>query len=192
MSTRFSGGGGVVAEIFRDLQNPMRISGGGGSGRNLSGTQIACAIRWGGGSSAEVLFSVTSEGHFPLMGPFFSFLLSRRGAPGAEFFFSVASKRHFRLMGPFFSFLLSRRGAPGAEFFFSVASKRHFPLMGPCFSFLLSRRGARAPWAPPLNRPLDCESLCLSDETLKAVGPFYLVSMPGDVKDPTQPQGVNV
>ena len=24
----------------------------------------------------------------------------------------------------------------------------------------------------------DCESLCLSDETLKAVGPFYLVSMP--------------
>ena len=29
-----------------------------------------------------------------------------------------------------------------------------------------------------------------SDETLKAVGPFYLVSMPGEVKDPTQ--GVNV
>ena len=36
----------------------------------------------------------------------------------------------------------------------------------------------------------DCESLCLSDETQKAVGPFYLVSMPGEVKDPTQ--GVNV
>ena len=37
----------------------------------------------------------------------------------------------------------------------------------------------------------DCESLCLSDETLKVVGPgFYLVSMPGEVKDPTQ--GVNV
>ena len=35
----------------------------------------------------------------------------------------------------------------------------------------------------------DCESLCLSDETLKAVGPFYLVSMPGEVKYPTQ--GVN-
>ena len=31
----------------------------------------------------------------------------------------------------------------------------------------------------------DCESLCLSDETLKAFGPFYLVSMPGEVKDPT-------
>ena len=31
----------------------------------------------------------------------------------------------------------------------------------------------------------DCESLCLSDETLKAVGLFYLVSMPGEVKDST-------
>ena len=31
----------------------------------------------------------------------------------------------------------------------------------------------------------DSESLCLSDETLKAVGPFYLVSMPWEVKDPT-------
>ena len=36
----------------------------------------------------------------------------------------------------------------------------------------------------------DCVSRCLSDETLKAVGPFYLVSMPGEVKDPTQ--GVHV
>ena len=32
--------------------------------------------------------------------------------------------------------------------------------------------------------------LWLSDETLKAGGPFYLVSMPWEVKDPTQ--GVNV
>ena len=31
--------------------------------------------------------------------------------------------------------------------------------------------------------------LCLSEETLKAGGPFYLVSVPGEVKDP--PQGVN-
>ena len=31
----------------------------------------------------------------------------------------------------------------------------------------------------------DCLSLCLSEETLNAVGPFYLVSMPGEVKDPT-------
>ena len=36
----------------------------------------------------------------------------------------------------------------------------------------------------------DSESLCLSDETLKAVGPFYLVSMPGKVKYP--PQGIHV
>ena len=28
--------------------------------------------------------------------------------------------------------------------------------------------------------------LCLLEETLKAGGPFYLVSMPGEVKDPTQ------
>ena len=32
--------------------------------------------------------------------------------------------------------------------------------------------------------------LCLSEETIKAVGPFYLVSTPGEVKDPTQ--GVKV
>ena len=36
----------------------------------------------------------------------------------------------------------------------------------------------------------DCVSLCHSEETLKAVGPFDLVSMTGEVKDPTQ--GVNV
>ena len=37
------------------------------------------------------------------------------------------------------------------------------------------------PFTPP------CQ--CLSDETLKAVGPFYLVSMPGpgEVKDSTSP-----
>ena len=28
--------------------------------------------------------------------------------------------------------------------------------------------------------------LCLSEETLKADGPFYLVTIPGEVKDPTQ------
>ena len=26
---------------------------------------------------------------------------------------------------------------------------------------------------------------CLSEDTLKAVGPFYMLSMPGEVKDPT-------
>ena len=28
---------------------------------------------------------------------------------------------------------------------------------------------------------------CLSNETVNTVGPFYLVSMPGEVKDPTSP-----
>ena len=32
--------------------------------------------------------------------------------------------------------------------------------------------------------PLTLLCQCLSDETLKAVGPFYLVSMPGEVKVP--------
>ena len=32
--------------------------------------------------------------------------------------------------------------------------------------------------------------LRLSEETLKAGGPFYLVSMPGEVKNPTE--GVNI
>ena len=31
-----------------------------------------------------------------------------------------------------------------------------------------------------------CVSLCLLEETPKAVGPFYLVSMSGEVKDPTR------
>ena len=33
---------------------------------------------------------------------------------------------------------------------------------------------------------------CLSEETLRAVGPFYLGSMPGEVKDPTQVNGKNL
>ena len=32
---------------------------------------------------------------------------------------------------------------------------------------------------------LFCSISVSLDETLKAVGPFYLVSMPGEVKDPT-------
>ena len=44
-------GGGVVAELCRDLKKKY-------------------AIRWGGGSSAEFLFSVTSKRNFTLMGPF--------------------------------------------------------------------------------------------------------------------------
>ena len=41
-----------------------------------------------------------------------------------------------------------------------------------------------------LTIPFSLLCQCLSEETLKAVSHFYLVSMPGEVKDPTQ--GVNV
>ena len=70
---------------------------------------------------------------------------------------------------------------------------------GPLVGHSLWTRPARvqSPWEARIIRCKnlalyirDCESLCLSDETVKAVGPFYLVSMPGEVKDPTQ--GVNV
>ena len=33
---------------------------------------------------------------------------------------------------------------------------------------------------------LETVYLCLSEEMLKPFGPFYLVSVPGEVKDPTQ------
>ena len=66
---------------------------------------------------------------------------------------------------------------------------------GPVVGHSLWTRPARvqSPWEARIIRCKnlalyirDCESLCLSDETVKAVGPFYLVSMPGEVKDPTQ------
>ena len=38
--------------------------------------------------------------------------------------------------------------------------------------------------------PLTLLCQCLSDETLKAVGPFSLVSMPGEVKDPPVRSGM--
>ena len=48
-STRFSVGGGVVAQIFRDLRKPMGFSGGGGSSRNFPWSPKADGIQWGGG-----------------------------------------------------------------------------------------------------------------------------------------------
>ena len=76
-------GGGVVAENFRDLNNPMRFSGGGGSSRNFPWSPNAYAIRWGGGgSSAEFFFSVTSRRHFALMGPFLDYLTFFESATG--------------------------------------------------------------------------------------------------------------
>ena len=46
------------------------------------------------------------------------------------------------------------------------------------------------PPRPAMLYVICAEVVCLAEETLKAGGPFYLVSMPGGVKDPTQ--GVNV
>ena len=72
---------------------------------------------------------------------------------------------------------------------------------GPVVGHSLWTRPARvqSPWEARIIRCKnlalyirDCESLCLSDETVKAVGPFYLVSMPGEVKYPTHSQGVSV
>ena len=66
---------------------------------------------------------------------------------------------------------------------------------GPVVGHSLWTRPARvqSPWEARIIRCKnlalyirDCESLCLSEETVKAVGPFYLVSMPGEVKAPTQ------
>ena len=68
--------------------------------------------------------------------------------------------------------------------------------------FLITKqKGALAQWLEPasgnrvgvgsnptISFTPHCQ--CLSEETLKAIGPFYMVSMQGEVKDPTQ--GVNV
>ena len=51
---------------------------------------------------------------------------------------------------------------------------------GPCISVIIGCKNLA------LNIR-DCLSLCLSEETLKAVGPFYLVSMSEEVTDPTSP-----
>ena len=64
-------GGGVVAECFRGLLKPTRFIGGGGVVAELfSWSPKAGAIHWGGGSTRN----------FSLMGPFYMFWLSQRGA----------------------------------------------------------------------------------------------------------------
>ena len=55
----------------------------------------------------------------------------------------------------------------------------------------LSVKGAYGGSLPPVafrtwTISVTSRCLCLSEETLKAGGPFYLMSMPGEVKDPTQ------
>ena len=72
-------GGGVVADIFRDLQKPMRFSGGGEVVAEIFPQSLRDWV--GGGNSAEFFFSVTSKRHFPLMEPFY-FPEGGPGPPG--------------------------------------------------------------------------------------------------------------
>ena len=52
MSTRF-GGGGVVAEFFRDLQKPMRFSGGGVVAEIFRDLKEPMRFSGGGGGVAQ-------------------------------------------------------------------------------------------------------------------------------------------
>ena len=54
-------------------------------------------------------------------------------------------------------------------------------------------KGCEFKLSPHTGDCFDIEAIfftLISDETLKAAGPFFLVCMPGEIKDPTQ--GVNV
>ena len=69
----------------------------------------------------------------------------------------------------------------------SKSQRRHGPVAG--HSLWTRPARVQSPWEARIIRwknlalyIRDCESLCLSDETVKAVGPFYLVSMPGPGK----------
>ena len=65
-----------------------------------------------------------------------------------------------------------------------TTERRSSPVVGRSLSTSVARVQfpgweARIIWCKNLALYIrDCESLCLSDETLKAVGPSYLVSMP--------------
>ena len=86
-STRFSGGGGVLAEFSRDLPESTRFRGGGGSSRNFPWSQNSRRdardsvlsinptrfISGGGGGSAS---------NFPVMGPFTFFFFPKGEARG--------------------------------------------------------------------------------------------------------------
>ena len=86
-STRFSGGG-VVAEFFRGLQKSTRFGGAGVVAEFFCGLRKPTRFS-GGGSSRIFPWSPKasrrdsvggSTRNFPLMGPFYIFRLSQRGA----------------------------------------------------------------------------------------------------------------
>ena len=66
---RLSGGGGSIEEFFRGLRKPTRFSGGGVVAEFFRGLQKPARLSGGG-----------STRNFPLMGPFYIFRLSQRGA----------------------------------------------------------------------------------------------------------------
>ena len=101
--------------------------GGGGSSRNFLWSPNGVAIQWGGGGT-RIFFSVISK--------------RRRDSVGG------GSTIHFSLMGPFYIFFIFKRGAP-----FCILGI--FNRGDPLFHFWdFQKGGARAPRAPPLNRPL--------------------------------------
>ena len=68
-------GGGVIAEIFRDLEEPMRFSGG-GSSRNFSRKPTRLG---GGGNSAELFRELKTS--FSVNGALFYFFTFLKGGP---------------------------------------------------------------------------------------------------------------
>ena len=77
-------GGGVVAEIFSDLQAASRFSGGGGSSRIFLGSPEAVAIQWGGGSAIHKKGApFCFLGDFQQGGPSLSFLGFLKGGARA-------------------------------------------------------------------------------------------------------------
>ena len=73
--------------------------------------------------------------------------------------------------------------------FFLLVSGQFMTFPGLFFFFIPLKPPMQWDPPPPEGTLIFLGSLCqcLSDETLKAVGPFYLVSMPGEVKDSTSP-----
>ena len=55
-----------------------------------------------------------------------------------------------------------------------------------CWTVNRGDGGSIPPTSISKRRQFRSPQICLSEEALKAGGPFYLVSMPGEVKDPAE------
>ena len=99
---------------------------------------------------------------------------------GPGFKTAVVEHRSFHSKGPGFkTAVVEHRSfhSKGPGFKTAVVEHRSFHSKGPGFKTSSTVSKLRATSFTPL-------CLCLSEETVKAVGPFFLVSMPGEVKDP--------